>query len=166
MAFLGKITVRERGNAPRGMRKAFREAQKAAWLDTATEFDTAYRDKRFTVEHAREAGYAARKGELLPRDSKAFRRSYAGQKLRIKKHQRPLEFSGDTRKALRRGGKKSSTSTGGKVSYRGARRFNFRHPKSKIRMSEEFTRITRRETEELAQFFDRRLDFHLAQQDR
>lgn len=165
MPSLVTIKTRDRGNTPRGMKRAFNEASKAAWKDTAWEFHGSYRDKRFTAEHAREAGYAFRKGELLPRGTKAFRRSYTGQKLRIHKHTRPLEFSGDTRRAVR-ATSISSTNKGGKAAYRGASRFNFRHPKSKIRMNEEFTRITRQEAGELAAFYDRRLDARLAQIDR
>lgn len=165
MSFLGAITIRERGNTPRGMKRAFNVASAAAWMDTAKEFHEHYRDKRFTTEHAREAGYAFRKGELIPRGTKAFQRSYTGQKLRIKKHTRPLEFSRETRNAVRFANV-SSNSKGGKAAYRGASKFNFRHPRSKIRMSEEFRRITRQEANELAEFYDRRLDAHLAEQDR
>lgn len=159
MAFLGAIKVKERGAAPRGMRKLFNEAGKQTWLEVGGEFNTNYRDKRFTPEHAREAGYAFRKGELLPRGTKAFRRSYTGRKLRMFKHTNPLERTGDTKRALR--GNIRSTSKGARVTYPAARVFNFRHPKSKIRMNEEFTRITRPESRELAEFYDRRLNVNL-----
>lgn len=159
-----RIAIRERGNTPRGMKRAFNAASKEAWRDTAMEFHANYRDKRFTAEHAREAGYTARKGELQPRGSKAFRQSYTGRKLRIKGHTRPLEFSGETRRAVR-ATSITSTSRGGKASYRGASKFNFRHPKSRVRMSEEFRRITRAESIELAAFYDRRLDAALKRVD-
>ncbi len=72
-------------------------SQKEAWRDVAWEFHTNYRDKRFTPEHAIAAGYTRRKGELIPRDTKAFRQSYTGRKLRMFGHTNPLQFSGDTR---------------------------------------------------------------------
>lgn len=161
------IKVRERGNTPRGMKRAFNEASKAAWRDTAIEFHRNYRDKRFTAAHAREAGYGFRKGELIPRGTKAFRQSYTGRKLRIHKHTNPLQFRahGGTRDAIKFASI-SATHKGGKASYRGASVFNFRHPKSRIRMSDEFRRITDRESRELAEFYDSRLDEHLAAMDR
>lgn len=129
---------------------------------TAEYFDLHLRDKRFTEEHAREAGYMRRKGELQPRGSKAFHRSYTGQKLARKGHTRPLEFSGDTRRAMNASATYSSTSNGGRVKYSGAKNFNYRHPKSQIRMGEEFRRITDSESVELARVFDQQLDKYLA----
>lgn len=166
MASLVTIKVRERGNTPRGMKRAFNNASKAAWYATAMEFHRNYRDKRFTLEHAREAGYAHRKGELLTRGSAAFRRSYTGRKLRLKQHMNPLEFSGDTRKAMRRGVGVTSTNKGGKAAYRGASKFNFHPPRSRVRMAEEFRRITQAEAVELAAYYDRQLDSELKALDR
>lgn len=167
MSFLGAIKVRERGNTPRGMKAAYNAASKLAWHDVGKEFHENYRDKRFTAAHAREAGYHFRKGELLPRDSKAFRRSYTGQKLRIHKHTNPLQFRahGGTRAAVKYS-RISSARNGARVAYSGARTFNFRHPKSKIRMGEEFRRITPAEARTLAEFYDRRLDVHLKESDK
>ena len=166
MTALMTIKVRDRGNTPRGMKRAFNEASKLAWYDTAVEFHRNYRDKRFTVEHAREAGYAARKGELIPRGTKAFRQSYTGRKLRIHKHTNPLQFRahGGTRDAVK-SATVSSSFRGGKAAYRGASVFNFRHPKSKIRMNEEVRRITAAESRELAEFYDSRLDVRLKEVD-
>jgi hypothetical protein len=164
MAKLITMAIRDRGNTPRGMKRAFNAASKAAWHDTAVEFHRNYRDKRFTPAHAAEAGYMSRKGEQIPRGTKAFRQSYTGRKLRKFGHTNPLEYSGETRRKVR-SASISSTSKGGKAAYAGASKFNFRHSRSKIRMSEEFQRITAREAESLGQFYDQRLDYHLAQQD-
>ena len=161
---LVSIQVKERGNTPRGMKKAFNAASKAAWYMVALLFHKDYRPRRFTNEHAREAGYAARKGELLTRGTKAFARSYTGRKLRMKGHTRPLEFSGKTKEKVK-AASISSTFKGGKAAYRGASKFNFRHSKSKIRMSEEFSRITSREAKELGEYYDQQLDIKLAEQD-
>jgi hypothetical protein len=165
MAKFLTIKTRERGNTPRGMKRAFNAASKSAWYDVAVRFHAEYRDKRFTEEHAREAGYGHRKGELMARGTKAFRQSYTGRKLRIKGHTRPLEFSGETRQLVRMASI-SSTAKGGKAAYAGASKFNFKHPKSKIRMSEEFRRVTAKEAEALGQYYDQRLDQHLAEQDK
>ena len=156
------MKLRDRGLTPRGMKRAFNAASKAAWYLVAKYFHEYYRKARFTEEHAREAGYAARKGELIPRGSKAFQRSYTGRKLRMKHHTRPLEFSGETKEAVKQASI-TSTSKGGKAAYAGASKFNFRHPKSKIRMSEEFSRITKREAQELGEYYDEQLDIKLAE---
>lgn len=165
MAMRITAKIRDRGHTPRGMKRTHNVAAKLAWYDTALFFHTEFRDARFTEEHAREAGYARRKGELIPRGTKAFRNSYTGRKLRMFGHTRPLEFSGETRRKVR-AASITSTAKSGKAAYRGASKFNFRHPKSKIRMSEEFTRITQREAELLGEFFDKRLDHHLAATDK
>lgn len=156
------IEIRERGPTPRGMGKVWRGASKAAFLSTAELFDEVYRDRRFTRAHAEAAGYYKRKGEGLPEGSKAWRRSYAARKQRQHRHQRPLEFSGETRDRLRSGGRRSSTSNSARITYSQARKFNFRHPKSQIRMSEEFTRLIPEEIKQLGQHYDSRLDAELA----
>ncbi len=122
------------------------------------------RDARFTEAHARAAGYAHRKGELLPRDTAAFRRSYTGRKLRMFGHTRPLEFSGETRNKVR-AASINATNKMGRAAYPGASKFNFRHPKSKIRMNEEFTRLLPHEVEQLGEYYDQQLDIELKKLD-
>lgn len=156
------IVVRERGATPRNMRKIHTRASKLAFLDTGTQFHLEHVPRRFTEKHAREAGFGHRKGELLPRGTKAFRQSYTGRKLRAKGHTNPLEYSGDTKRALRWAPSMSATSKGVKIRFSGARTFNYRHPKSRIRMSDEFRRITKGEAIELGNFYDRRLDVRYA----
>lgn len=163
------IRVRDRGNTPRGMKRAFNNASKQAWYDTAVYFHRHLRDKRFTPEHARKAGYSARKGQNLPRGSKRFKRSYFGRKLLSKfgggyGKADPLVWSGDTRRAVQRGNA-SSTSKGGKMAYAGARVFNYRLRKSRIRMNEEFRRFTPDEVIELANYYDNQLDHYLKAED-
>lgn len=165
MAKLITIQVRDRGATPRGMKRVFNAAQKAAWRDVAWEFHSNYRDKRFTPEHAIAAGYTRRKGEMIPRDTKAFRQSYTGRKLRMFGHTNPLQFTGDTRRAVK-WASVSSTSKGGKAAYSGARVFNFRPPRSKVRMGEEFRRITPQEAIELGKYFDQQLDARLKESDK
>jgi hypothetical protein len=157
-----RIEVRERGVAPRGMKRIINNATKEAYREMGEEFHRSYVDKRFTPKHAEAAGYTKRKGERQARGSKAFRRSYTGRKLSRFGHMNPLQFTGETRAAVRAQRRVSSTSKGVRVSYPGARVFNFQHPKSRVRMNEEFRRITPQESIELANYFDRRLDQRLA----
>lgn len=155
------IKIRERGASPRGMRKVWNAGSKIAFLDAAQFFDDELRDRRFTTAHAAAAGYTQRKGEGLPRGSKAWKRSYYGQKERRYKHNRPLEKSGKTRDKLRSGGRRTSTRDKARISYSQASVFNFRHPKSMVRMSDEFTRVLPEENEQMAHVYDSRLDREL-----
>lgn len=157
-------TIRDRGTTPRGMLKAFNAASRAAWFLTALLFHSVYRDRRFSEEHARQAGYGRRKGELLARGSAAFRRSYTGRKERMFGHTRPLEFSGETRAKMRTASI-SSTRSMGKAAYPGASKFSFKHPKSKLRLHEEYRRILPQEADELGQYYDQQLDLELKKQD-
>lgn len=145
------VKVTDRGATPRRMLKVHNAANKIAWYQTGLHFHGHMRDNRFTEAHAREAGYKKRKGESLPKGSKGYRRSYTGRKERKWGHTRPLEFSGRTRDAVRTA-RITSTSKGARVSYSGASTLNFKHPKSQIRMNEEFRTITRAESEQLGEF--------------
>jgi len=156
------IKIRERGPSPRGMRKVWNVSSKTSFLAAADFFDDRLRDRRFTTAHAQAAGYTKRKGEGLQRGTKAYRRSYAGQKESRYKHNRPLEKSGDTRERLRSGGRRTSTRDKARIAYSQARVFNFRHPKSMVRMADEFRRILPEENEQLAEVYDSRLDRELA----
>lgn len=151
------ITVRDRGPIGRGMKRAFNNASKVAWYDTALFFHTELRDRRFDKAHQQAAGFAKRKGEGLARVSKAFRRSYTGIKLSRFKHTLALVFTGETRKAMRQASI-SSTANKGKAAYRGASKFSFKHPKSRIRMMDEFRRLLDDEIQQLAKVYDKSLD--------
>ncbi len=139
------------------MKSAFNAASKTAWYAAALHFHTEFRDRRFEEDHQRAAGFALRKGQGMARGSKAYRRSYTGRKEARRGHTRALEFTGDTRKAVR-SASISSTSNRGRAAYRGASKFSFRHPKSRIRMQDEFRRLLDSEITELAEVYDRELD--------
>ncbi|QDT07995.1 hypothetical protein K227x_64250 [Rubripirellula lacrimiformis] len=153
---IGPIQIRQRGPTPRGMRRIWGNASKEAYAAAAQFFDDHLRDRRFTEAHARAAGYKKRKGEN--QTGRARRRSYTGRKEREFKHNRPLEFTGKTRKALESGGRISSTKNRARVRYPQARKFSYRHPKSQIRMQEEFRTLLPEEEVQLGQVYDRRLD--------
>ena len=142
---IGKSHIRERGTVPRKMRKQHNAASKSSWLSTATLFHAEYRDRRFTESHAAKAGFYKRK------------RKYEQKKRRMFGHNRPNEFSGDTRAAVRTA-TVSATSKGGRIRYPGARKLNFKNPKSRIRPSVEFRHIIPEEEHELAYHYDQRYD--------
>jgi hypothetical protein len=150
MPILAKFTIRERGPAPRGFAKIINQAKRESWEATGAHFHEQMRDNRFTQAHATKAGYGERK------------RRYAFRKLKEEGHTRPLEKSGETRELVRRYGTLKATSTNTssqvRIAYPGARKFNFRHPKSQINMAQEFTTITQDEANRLAQVFDSELD--------
>ena len=158
------IEIRDRGITPRGMRRQFQKAQAEAWEDTALEFQRAYVSRRFTVAHAREAGYTKRKGDELPWGSKGWRRSYMGIKFRRFKHQRPLEFTGETRAAVTgpTAANVRATAYQAQLAYPGARKLSFRAKGSDVRAQDEFRRVVPSEASTLAKFYDRRLDRILA----
>lgn len=124
----------------RQMRTIVRRASKESWKNTGRHFHVNHRDLRFTVAHARRAKYTRRSGEGMSVHAPTFRRTYTGRKLRQKGHMKPLVWSGESRR-LARSASISSTSKGVKIKYPGLRKFNLRHPKSQIRMNEEFRRI-------------------------
>lgn len=154
---LQTITIQERGPTPRKLRKAYNAAGKESWLETAAEFHSNYRDKRFTVAHGKAAGYRPRSGENLPYGSKGFWASYYGRKLRQKGTRAPFVWSGKTRDAVRLGFRLTSTRNVGRVAYPGARVLNYIPW-----MAQEFRIVTRQEASDLAKFFDERLSSKIA----
>ncbi len=139
------------------MGRAVTVARKETWGDVGRLYHTTMRDKRFTTAHAREAGYYLRRGEGMTVGSKTFKASYTGRKLSMFGHTRPLEFTGETRALVRRATIKTFALKC-QVRYEGARKFNFRNPKSRINMAEEFRRILPHEERELAAEFNAKFD--------
>ena len=124
----------------RQMRTIMRRAMKDSWASTGRHFHVNHRDLRFTATHARKAKYTLRSGEGMGPRATTFGRTYTGRKLRQKGHMKPLVWSGEAR-SLARSASVKSTSTGVKIRYAGLRKLNLRHPKSRVRMNEEFRRI-------------------------
>ena len=158
------VGIRERQPLAKGLRRAFNAASKLAWEHTGQYFHDELRDLRFTPEHAQEAGYFKRKGEGQAVGSKAFKRSYQGKKFYSpnrgggRNQANPLEDSGETRDLVRTNYRVQATSKRVEVRYPGARKLNFRNPRSRIRMNEEFKRLTDRELTLLARVYDDKLD--------
>lgn len=116
------------------------------------------RAKHFTAEGAQEYGYTKRKGELIPRGSKRFRRSYTGRKLAMKGHTRPLVFSGEG-EALSR--IQDVRATAKRVRVILPRKFNFRHPKSQVDMRAELTAISQADEKQLGTVADKEVHARL-----
>src|SRR5207302_1050578 len=108
------VVTRDRGATPRHLKKALTAGTKVAWLSSARAFHEHLREKRFTHQHASEAGYIKRKGENLTPGTKAFNRSYTGHKLKRFGHTLPLVLTGEARDRLAKIASLSSTSKGGK----------------------------------------------------
>lgn len=88
-----------------------------------------------------------RRGAVMYRYAKRTR-NYVRDKLRKHGHNRPLEFSGQSKRDSRTA-RITSTSKGTRVNMTLLRKLNYRHPKSRIRMAEEMRRVTGREAREL-----------------
>ena len=158
------VGIRERQPIAKGLRRAFGHAKREAWEVTGQHFHDHMRDDRFTPEHAREAGYFKRKGESQPSGSKSFKQSYYGKKFYApnrgggRNQANPLEDSGKTRELVRTNYSVYATRDRVEVRYPGARVLNYRNPRSRIRMNEEFKRLTDSELTTLARIYDNELD--------
>ncbi len=163
---VGVVTVKDYLVMTRGgYKKAIRASLKEAWYEAGIYFHTHLRDKRFTKEHAKKAGYTPRKGEASAGvanyygNSKAFMKSYTGRKLKKFGHTRPLEFSGTARRLVRTASI-SSTSNGSRVRYPGARVFNYKNPFSNpaMNLNLEFRTILPEEAEQIGRDMNDRID--------
>jgi len=162
---IGHIRIRERGPTPRGMARMMNAHKKEAWSDTGRHFHVHMRDRRFTPKHALDARYGKRKGQNLAPGTSRANRTYFWKKKRSdfgggRGHAFPLVFSGESRRNARIASI-TSTSKGARVRYPGLRKFNLRHPKSRINMAAEFRGVLPRETDKLAEVFDEGLDRRL-----
>jgi len=122
-----------------GRRKSeMRDAIKASLAVAAKGWHQQYYEGHFTPAGGQRYGYFQRKGEGMPRGSKGFARSYHGRKLKMMGHERPLVFTGES---YQRGkvAKIVASSKQAKVVLPST--FNFRHPKSRINMRDEVTRV-------------------------
>lgn len=136
-------------------RSIFRQERREALRTMAETWNARYRDLHFAGDARRRYGYLPRKGEDLPHGSKAFRRSYTGQKLRRFGHVLPLVFSGQSR-TLARLARVTATSDRARVILP-VPGLNRRNPISQIDMRDEATRITEEERSVLTRGLDKDL---------
>lgn len=127
-------------------RAEFNDLKRVTFSAMANDWHDNYRDLHFQESAYERYGYVARKGMRLT--GKAYRRSYVGQKKHKKGHNRPLEFSGESR-SLTRLKNIRTTFNESRVILPSA--FNRRHEKSQIRMRDELTRVLPGEADEIAQ---------------
>jgi hypothetical protein len=153
------IRTKTRGRIKRDRLPAHRAAAKAAWFQTGIYFHKELRDKRFTPEHAKLAGYAKRRGETLPFGSKEFKRAYYGRKFLSAElgggpnRADPLVKSGKTRREAK-AARITSTSKGSKATYPRIR-FDSR---GRVKPNQEFRRFTKPEIPKLADVYDSEYD--------
>lgn len=134
-------------------------AVKSSLSAAALAWHQRYYEGHFTAAGGAQYGYFQRKGEGQPRDSKAFRRSYAGRKLRKFGHGDPLKFSGD---AYRRGKVAIVRATSKQAKVVLPSKFNWKHPKSRIVMRDELTRVLPAESDALRGIAEIEMGRHLA----
>jgi hypothetical protein len=134
------ISIAESEPTPRGLKRHLGRIRKAVLTAMAEYWHRNLRRKHFSAAGAREYGYLKRKGEELPRGTKAFRRSYTGRKLAKYGHTRPLVYTGVS---LALSGIKDirSTSKRARVVLH-CPGLNRRHASSSIRMYDELTRLS------------------------
>ena len=128
--------------------------------NTGKKWQKQYLKKHFTKAGAREYHYGAREGE--PGSGEPFKGSYTANKQKRFGHQNPLQYTGQAKAEAKRG-KVTPRATAKKasVSVATSRKFNFRHPKSKTKPSEEIRRVSRRENKELSDFLAQDIDHGL-----
>jgi len=127
-----------------------------SWTPPLLKWKRDFRPIHFTDRGFHRYGYTPRKGQNLPRGSKAFWRSYFGQKLRRKKHSLPLVWSGELRDVTDRGYIRA-TGKSGKYVMPGAQKANFRAVGSSVYMREELTRVIPAEQRAMAREMDREM---------
>lgn len=127
-------------------RRQIQEHTREALAAMGREWHARFMPRHFEESAYERYGYYQRKGMGLTADSRAFRRSYAGRKIRRFYHNKPLVFTGETF-ALARLLKLRVTSKQARVILPPG--LNRKHPKSRISMRDEVTRLLPDEAREL-----------------
>jgi len=135
------------------LKRQYNNAVKEVLRETAAQWHERFFEGHFTVAGAQRYGYYARKGELQ-RGSKRFKRTYVGRKERVMGHSRPLYYTGE---AYRDSKFTRVVATNKEARVILSRKFNLKHPKSRIRMRDEVTRVLPAEQTELMQFAQSRI---------
>lgn len=135
---------------------------KASLSAAALAWHQRYYEGHFTRTGAIKYAYQPRTGQNQPRDSKAFWRSYTGRKLRKVGHADPLKFTGD---AYRRGKVASVRATSKQAKVVLPNKFNWKHPKSRIVMRDELTRVLPGESDALRGIAEIEMGRHLTREE-
>jgi hypothetical protein len=148
-ALFGAV-ISYRGATPKLALRKRNEVYKAGYVWTLTHWHREMRPKHFTHAGATEYRYAPRRGERG--GGRRFEGSYTQRKLKKYGHTRPLEFTGESKRASA-DLKIKATSKGGRCIL-STPRLNYRHPDSQVRAREEMTRVSDREVAVLARVFE------------
>lgn len=130
-------------------KKQVNDAMKRAMFALGLRWRRRYLPLHFGNAAASRYGYTPRGGERG--SGKRFRGSYTRRKLVFLGHTRPLEFTGEG-KRLALNGPQKVIATRDKVRIPLPRKFNFRNPKSKVRMADEIRAVRPDEVAELETF--------------
>ncbi|QDV81429.1 hypothetical protein [Planctomycetes bacterium TBK1r] len=157
------------GDPVQQMRERVGLAVTASYRETGDHFHEKMKDRRFTQEHARLAGFLPRAGELESRTSDVFKKSYTARKLRMFGHTDPLVYTGKTKRSTEtvKTDVISSILTDGdgigevKVTYPQAKGFRRRSAYTQIDMRSEFSRVTPHEHKELGGVFAASIKKHI-----
>lgn len=136
------ITVTERGATPRGFKRYHGEASKRSWHAVGVRWHSTMRSKHFTRAGFTEYGYAPRS------------RAYEARKRKKQGHNRPLEFSGESKRRSRFA-RIAATTKGSTVRF-SAPALNLRPKGGRINLREEATRISAREAATLSKVWQER----------
>lgn len=138
-------------------KKQVNDVLKAAMYALGLRWRRRYLPLHFGNAASRRYGYTPRAGERGAGRRQTFDRSYTGRKLKFLKHTRPLEFTGEgKRQALN--GARLVYATRDKVRIPLPTKFNWRHPKSRVRMADEIRAVTAGESKELTAFLVETID--------
>lgn len=138
--------------------KQINDAIKQAMHDVGLRWRRRYLPLHFGGRAATRYGYTPRAGERG--DRRKFQGSYTARKLRFLKHTRPLEYTGEG-KRLALNGPQLVRATRDRVVVPLPRKFNWRHPKSKVNMADEIRAVREDERAELNEFLVAQIERHL-----
>jgi len=150
-----KFTITYRPQlSKRGMNRVLRAAYGRigqVWVDQML-------PKHFTKKGAAEYNYAPRAGEQYARGSKAYKRSYTGNKERRRGHTDPLVWSGKTRDQAKSAASRPSNT---KIRIHLPVGHLYKNPKSRTDPRDEILRVSEAERAKLTRLFDRELQREL-----
>lgn len=155
-----KFKLHYSGPTPRGMARELPRIQQRALETMGVYWHQHFRAKHFTPSGAREYGYAPRKGEGMAVSTKGFWRTYMGRKLRMKGHQNPLVWSGESRERTRMRDVRATRNRVRVVLHANA--LNFRNPHSRTKPWEEMTTVSAAEQRVLSELFNREIERGIA----
>ncbi len=149
------IEMRYEGATPKGLSRELPRIIKDALYAMGLYWHDNFRAKHFLPSGAKEYGYTPRKGEGMSTATKGFWRSYMGRKLRMKHHQNPLTWSGESRERTRIRDVRATRNQVRIVLHANA--LNWKNPNSSVEMWWEMTTISAGEQKVLAEVFRQKI---------